>query len=151
MRRALCLSFLLISPITYAQDKGLPFDACFQSASEYFGVSKRILVAIAKTESSINPSAMGPPNNNGTFDIGIMQINSSWLPKLAGFGISRSDLMFACTNIYVGAWVLAHNMQRHGPTWRAVGAYNASTTSKQVNYVIKVQRNYELVGQLFNL
>lgn len=126
----------------------LPFDNCFTSAAAHFGVEKRLLVAIAKTESSFNPHAMGPKNSNGTYDMGMMQINSSWLSTLSRFGIAGSDLMGACTNIHVGAWILAKNIGTHGATWKAVGAYNATTPSKQITYVSRVQRNYALVGSL---
>lgn len=133
-----------------AQASNLPFDKCFTSASSHFGVDKRVLVAIAKTESSLNPNAIGPKNKNGTYDLGMMQINSGWLPTLARYGITSKDLMGACTNIHVGAWILAKNIGTHGATWKAVGAYNASTTPKQISYVSRVQRNYMLVGSLLN-
>jgi soluble lytic murein transglycosylase-like protein len=77
-----------------------------------------------------------------------MQINSAWLNTLSRFGIAGHDLMGACTNIHVGAWILAKNIGAHGSTWKAVGAYNASTPSKQMTYVSLVQRNYLLVGGL---
>jgi soluble lytic murein transglycosylase-like protein len=131
-----------------AQARDLPFDECFSKASHRFSVDKRILVAIAQTESNLNPFAAGPRNNNGTYDIGIMQINSGWLSTLMRLGISERDLQGACTNIHVGAWILAKNIGVHGRTWKAVGAYNATTPSKQVTYVNKVQRNYLLVGSL---
>jgi soluble lytic murein transglycosylase-like protein len=127
-----------------------PFEACFVSASARFGVDRLMLLAIAVTESKLNPNAVGPKNVNGTYDMGIMQINSAWLSTLERYQIGRNDLMGACTNIHVGAWILAQNIQRHGSTWKAVGAYNASTAAKQLNYVSKVQKNYVLVTQNFN-
>ncbi|ABM97154.1 lytic transglycosylase domain-containing protein [Methylibium petroleiphilum] len=113
---------------------------CFKEAAERYKVSEALLRAIAKTESNFNPKALNR-NSNGTEDIGVMQINSSWLPTLAQFGIGREQLKDPCTNVNIGAWVLANNIARHGETWRAVGAYNAATPSKQVVYVEKVWLN----------
>lgn len=153
MRRAAFVAVLFLSVCAVnaqARESALPYDACFSSASTRFGVDKRMLVAIAKTESSLNPRAVGPANANGSYDMGIMQINTFWVPTLARLGISKEELMSACTNIHVGAWILAHNISRHGATWKAVGAYNATTPSKQVVYVNKVQKNYALVGDLLH-
>ncbi|MDD5708636.1 MAG: lytic transglycosylase domain-containing protein, partial [Kiritimatiellae bacterium] len=93
--------------------------------------------AIAKAESDMNPRAIHR-NTDGTDDIGIMQINSRWLPTLSQFGIGRRELETACTNVHVGAWVLAKNIALYGHTWRAVGAYNARTPEKQQRYVFHV-------------
>lgn len=149
MRRfVLLVIFSVLAGAGSAHASGLPFDECFTNASARFGINKRLLVAIAQTESKLNPNVPAPRNVNGSYDIGIMQINSVWLASLAKWSISEQDLKAACTNIHVGAWILAKNIDAHGSTWKAVGAYNASTTSKQVNYVNKVQQNYELVGSL---
>lgn len=128
----------------------LPYSKCFEEAAIRYSLDMRMLVAIAKTESGIRAHVIGPKNGNDTYDIGVMQINSAWRPTLAKYGISEQGLMDPCTNIHVGAWILATNIQSHGPTWKAVGAYNARTPSKQVVYVKKVQRNYELVSMLVN-
>ena len=141
---------ILCSTPAFSLAGNLPFDKCFETASTRFNVDKRMLVAIAKTESSLNPNAVGPKNSNGSYDIGMMQINTGWLPTLSKLGISRSDLLNGCNNIYVGAWIMAHNIHRHGSTWKAVGAYNASTASKQVAYANRVLQNYELIGSLVN-
>ncbi len=63
-------------------------------------------------------------NSNGTRDIGRMQINSAHLPQLSAFGITEQSLREECTSIHVGAWLLAHGIQRFGLTWEAVGSYN---------------------------
>ncbi len=115
--------------------------ACWEEAAARYGVNPYVLYAIAKTESSLNPAAMNRSNKNGSYDIGLMQINSRWLPTLRKYGIDEAQLMDACTNIHVGAWVLAQNMRRMGNSWQAVGAYNARDPGLRMKYAQKVYRN----------
>jgi soluble lytic murein transglycosylase-like protein len=115
--------------------------ACWETVGQKYGIHPYLLHAIAKTESNFNPRAINRSNKNGSYDIGIMQINSSWLPTLARHGITEQNLYDSCVNIEVGAWILAHNMRRHGQTWTAVGAYNAVSPDKQRQYVKRVYRN----------
>ncbi|MBU4611365.1 lytic transglycosylase domain-containing protein [Achromobacter sp. GG226] len=110
------------------------------AAAAHHRVDARLLHAIAAVESGFNASAVSAPNRNGTHDIGLMQINSAWLPRLASFGIDARRLREPCVSAYVGAWILADNIRRHGPVWRAVGAYNARSPAHQRVYVDKVQR-----------
>ena len=117
----------------------LPAHACWDEAAARYHLNSVVLYAIAQTESSLNPLAVGQ-NPNGSRDIGLMQVNSAWLPKLAEYGISERDLFQPCTSIHVGAWLLARNIYRYGYTWEAVGAYNAVSPSKRRAYVKKVQR-----------
>jgi soluble lytic murein transglycosylase-like protein len=102
-------------------------------------VSSHLLYAIARTESGLDPQAVGR-NRNGSRDIGLMQINSAWLPTLASHGIEERHLFEPCTNIHVGAWILAGNVQRLGYTWEAVGAYNAANPALRRAYIEKVWR-----------
>lgn len=118
---------------------------CFKEAAERYRVSPALLVAIAKTESQLNPDAIRR-NKNGTEDIGLMQINTSWLPKLRKFGIDRKRLKDPCINANVGAWILAENIIRHGRTWQAVGVYHSPTEERQVKYVRKVWDNLKNEG-----
>lgn len=114
-----------------------PMTQCMEGAGTRYRINPVLLWSIAKIESGFSPSAENK-NTNGSTDIGVMQINSAWLPTLKRYGIDREALRDPCTNIYVGAWILAQNIQRYGYNWEAVGAYNARTQSKRVTYAKKV-------------
>jgi soluble lytic murein transglycosylase-like protein len=115
--------------------------ACWEEAGRKYGINPWLLVAIARTESGLNPRAVNRGNGNGSYDVGLMQINSAWLPTLRNYGIDEERLFEPCTNITVGAWILAQNMRRLGATWEAVGAYNAASRDKRVRYAASVYRN----------
>jgi soluble lytic murein transglycosylase-like protein len=112
---------------------------CLDDAARYHKVNASLVRAIAQQESGMHAFAVNK-NTDGTEDIGLMQINSSWLPKLARYGISRERLFDACVNSYVGTWILAANMKQFGPTWKAVGAYNAASANKQLAYANLIYR-----------
>ena len=103
-------------------------ESCWESAAQRYGVNASILHAIAMTESAMNIRALNR-NANGSVDVGLMQINSLWFPRLAEMGIEPEDLWDECTSVHVGAWVLAGYIRRFGYNWRAVGAYNAGPSS----------------------
>lgn len=147
MRLFIFIAILLIHVSGFAQTTVSPpqLEGCFDTAAKKFSLDKTLLKAIAHTESGFNVNAISPQNSNATFDIGLMQINSAWLPTLSKYGISREKLQNPCANIHVGAWILANNISTYGRTWRAVGAYNSPTRSFQAVYVKKVQHSYTLL------
>ncbi|WP_371867797.1 lytic transglycosylase domain-containing protein [Pseudoduganella rivuli] len=126
--------------------------ACWSEAAASYGGSAALLQAIAWTESSMRKSAVNDSHFHitGTRDIGLMGINSA-KSVLKRLGIHESDLFDSCTNIRIGARILAEKFARYGPTWEAVGAYNASCTKLaprecQVTrsaYAWKVYRNMQ--------
>lgn len=104
---------------------------CFEEAGAQYNVNPELLRGMAKVESSMRPDAINLTHEARTksVDLGLMQINSRWLPALSKSNITREDLLKdPCLNVKVGAWILADNMRRHGPNWTAVGAYNAACT-----------------------
>jgi soluble lytic murein transglycosylase-like protein len=143
IKKLLLTSLSLMSLSTYALSP--EHEACFVQASDRYSIDAKILKAIAKTESDFVEKIISKPNANGSYDIGMMQINSSWLPTLAKFGINQQALLNACTNIHVGAWVLANNFSTYGKTWQAIGAYNSPSYRYQLIYARKVYYNYALL------
>jgi soluble lytic murein transglycosylase-like protein len=118
------------------------YDRCFDQAGDFYTINADLLRAIARIESGGNPAVVNR-NANGSEDVGLMQINSWWLPRLAAYGISREHLFEACVNISVGAWILHQEIKRHGRTWKSVGHYNAKTPSKARTYGERVFRIWQ--------
>jgi soluble lytic murein transglycosylase-like protein len=127
-------------PVHSARAEPAPLQRCIADAAQLFGHTEELLAAIVRQESSGKCASVNRANADRSYDIGCMQINSSWLPVLQSrFGISEQDLFDPCINVNVGAWILAGEVRRHGNTWRAVGAYNAKTESKRISYAWKVR------------
>lgn len=113
---------------------------CFEEAGSLYGINPLILRAIAKVESNFNPAALHR-NTNGTYDYGLMQINSSWAPVL---GKERWNLLGdACYNTMTGSWILATCMNKYGYTWKAIGCYNSQTPDKRDRYAQTVFRQLQ--------
>ncbi len=110
---------------------------CLDDAAMFHQVSPVLLRGIAQHESGMRANAVNR-NANGSEDIGLMQINTVHLPRLARFGITRQALFEPCTNAYIGAWILRENLDRYGPTWDAVGAYNAASPDKRLKYINRI-------------
>lgn len=128
MKKALVLIILLLLTST-------AHGFCFDEAGTMYGVSPKLLRAIAKVESNYNPVAINR-NKNGSYDFGVMQINSSWAKSL---GQDRwKALGNPCYNVKVGAWILSSLIDRHGYNWEAVGRYNAISEKQKAVYVRKV-------------
>lgn len=118
-------------------------EPCWAEAASRYSVPVTLLKAVAQVESS-NRARVIARNTNGSLDIGFMQINDWWLPKLAQHGIGKNELLDACTNLQVGAWILKQGIDRYGYNWQGIGAYGAGTSPKKDNtrliYANKVYR-----------
>ncbi|GFO58976.1 hypothetical protein GMST_13010 [Geomonas silvestris] len=126
IRRTICLIAALLLAFS---GKARAF--CFEEAGAQYGINPQILRAIAKVESNFNPRAVHR-NTNGTFDFGLMQINSSWAPTL---GKERwNSLGDACVNTKTGAWILSMCIEKYGYNWKAIGCYNSQTPDKRDHY-----------------
>lgn len=62
------------------------------------------LEAFARLESGLNPSAVSPPNRDGSRDYGLMQINEQHFRR---FRVNARTVMEPCTNLRIGVAILA--------------------------------------------
>jgi len=113
---------------------------CFEEAGQLYGINPMVLRSIAGVESGNKPDAVGK-NTNGSYDVGLMQINTIWKCTL---GPERwKHLGDACYNTKTGAWILAACISKYGYNWRAVGCYNSQTPEKSEIYARKVFEKLE--------
>ncbi|MDZ4202960.1 MAG: lytic transglycosylase domain-containing protein [Gallionella sp.] len=125
---------------------------CVAKAAQHYHIPHEILNAVLSVEGGA--PGMRVYNNNGSYDIGPMQINSIWLPELSRRGISEEALTNDyCTNVLVGAWILGRELKRAGAPmntpefWKAVGRYNSRTPNHNVNYAVRVWKRAKLLRQ----
>ncbi|MBT0624302.1 transglycosylase SLT domain-containing protein [Pseudomonas fluorescens] len=143
--KALVLSLLMGSHQAWAD--------CWEEVASRYDLEPELLQAIAAVESGYRAHAMNALNSDGSRDIGLMQINSMHLPRLAKQGITEERLLSEpCLSVEVGASILAGFVQRFGYNWTAMGSYNAGAAPERealrLRYAEKIWARYEaLVAQ----
>ncbi|EDM3692336.1 lytic transglycosylase [Salmonella enterica subsp. enterica serovar Infantis] len=124
---------------------------CFDQAGHDAGIDPDLLRAIAWQESHLNYRSIGKNPFSG-YGMGLMQIDSQHLDAMRKRGIDRELLLSdICINIYSGTLILARAFNKWGPTWEAVGAYNAGFAPtlkqhiKRLNYARKIYIVYQKI------
>lgn len=86
-------------------------------------------------------------NTNGSHDLGPLQINSWWVPKIAAMvGRSQAEVRFwlmhdPCFNAGAARWIFLSAFQANGDFWKAVGVYHSPTVWRQKRYALSVARH----------
>jgi len=85
-------------------------------------------------------------NRNGSYDLGPLQINSWWVPRIAALvKRSRSKVHYwlrfdPCFNAEAARWIFLSALRSTGEYWTAVGIYHSPTKWRQKTYLISVAR-----------
>ena len=121
---------------------------CVPEIAAYYQVPTEIIAAVQQVESGAKGQDAGKvgPNKNGTYDLGAMQVNTWWLPKLNQWGIDEQELLEnECTNIAVGTWILHQNLNQYGDLTAALSAYNTGRPDSEIGleYANRVLRLME--------
>ena len=121
----------------------IPID-CINHAAIVYHVPATVILSVIKQESGRNGQAVH--NKNGTFDYGVMQINTIWLSKLANYGYTKEDLQYnACKNVEAGTWILAQGLAKGKTTWQGIGNYNSHTTKYNKRYRDSVYQHFDKI------
>ena len=159
MKRAAITFVLLLVPQSLMAEQ-LSLTPMFQEAAQTWGVPVALTRAIARVESGFSPWAINiegrsysfdskekalekgqeAQNANRSFDSGVMQVNSFWLKK---YGIPLEAALDPGANIFLGSWILKQEIERHGETWNAVGAYHSPNEAKSRRYIELVKAALE--------
>ena len=113
---------------------------CINDAAIQHHVPAAMILSVIKIENGRN--GLRVKNTNGTYDLGVMQINSSWVPKLQNKGITETQITFdPCVNVFVGTWILAQGIA-NAEGWKGVGNYHSYTSKHNSVYREKVKKFY---------
>ncbi|NHN89979.1 lytic transglycosylase domain-containing protein [Acetobacter conturbans] len=138
MKRLLPLSLtglLLLGHPAAAQEPGetgREAVACLTAASRHEHVPRSVLLILLYVEGGRLGSTVR--NDNGTYDLGPMQVNSSHVPEIArrwrttptrAWNALRDN---PCANIEAGSHILTDALREtHGDLWQAVAFYHSHT------------------------
>ncbi len=123
----------------------VPFLACMAAAAAFYHLPPRALPAIHAVEGG----AVGvvSPNTNGTADLGVMQINTIWLPDIARAAklpeqkVKDRLVNDGWFNIAAAAAILRMYLnETRGDLMRAIGNYHSHTPALNTAYQERVLR-----------
>ncbi len=118
---------------------------CIESAARVHRLPPAMLMILLEVEDG----RLGrvSDNSNATVDIGPMQVNEIWLPKVAAhWGASVPETFVTlrdslCANLEGGAWILRQGIdEAGGDFWQGVGFYHSHSPAQKADYLRKVLR-----------
>lgn len=88
-------------------------------------------------------------NPNGTWDLGVFQVNTIHINELHELGISAEHILNdANVNAVVAGYLLGRHLKNENDIWEAIGSYHSKTPSIKRRYIQAVQSNLlDLVQQ----
>lgn len=118
-------------------------DKCIVVAAKHFNINPLVIKAIARVEGG----GIGTlsKNTNGTYDMGVMQINTIHIPAIqkAYPALTWQDLTYKpCVNIGVGTWILRQRLDETDDFWKGVAHYHSKTPKYRDRYLRLVRVQY---------
>lgn len=122
---------------------------CINQAAIEFNIPSKLIIAVLDVEQG--KVGKVSKNKNGTYDIGPMQVNSTWLSELKRYGISEEELLNdPCVNVRVGAWLLAKAIAEENSLLKGIGDYHSHTAWRNNQYVQNVRVNFTKLTRILS-
>jgi hypothetical protein len=131
----------------------VPYLACMLAVSQFYHLPPRVLPSIQVVEAG-HPGTVSR-NFNGTADLGVMQVNTRWVPDIARAWhmtprvVAERLINDPCFNIAAsGAIMRIYLDESHGNVVQAVGYYHSHTPELASWYQVRVIRaSFVLFGR----
>lgn len=124
----------------------VPFLACMVLVAQVYALPPRVLPSIQAVEGGA--PGVAHLNTDGSEDLGVMQVNTVWIPRLVRY--TRMDaatvrarlLGDTCFNIAAAGLIMRTYLdEANGDLMRAVGFYHSHTAAFHEAYKTKVLRS----------
>jgi soluble lytic murein transglycosylase-like protein len=107
---------------------------CLADGARRFGLPQAVILAVMDVEAGTVGRAT--INSDGSRDLGPMQINSLWLPRLRELGLGEGEVRDdGCVNLAVGAWILRGHLARTGSLGLAIASYHSRRPARGRRYL----------------
>lgn len=125
--------------VALSQSRPLSWN-CIVDAAHTYNLPLAALVGILATEGGKTGEALS--NTNGTWDLGMFQVNTCHIKDLLKAGMSPSEVLRdGCTNAFAAAFILRKEYDRTKNIWDAVGAYHSRTPHLRDAYLGRVKKH----------
>lgn len=145
------LLFLFLTKCLFANvDFYSQYDDIFKKYEKEFGISYFLMKSIAITENAKFDENAIMHNTNGTRDIGLMQINTSWKHWMPEAGITNEKLKDVDFNIKVAFMIVDRIIQQHGYSWDSIGRYHSGTPKYKKIWLKRIKENVKYLASIDN-
>ena len=124
----------------------VPFLACMALVAQVYSLPPRVLPSIQAVEGG-SPGVVHL-NTDGSEDLGVMQVNSQWIPRLVQYTrlaapeVRSRLLNVPCFNIAAAGLIMRNYLDEAGQDlMRAVGYYHSHTPQLGLDYRSRVLRS----------
>ncbi|MDR3528966.1 MAG: lytic transglycosylase domain-containing protein [Rhodopila sp.] len=121
----------------------IPFVACMIAAASFYNLPPRVLPSIQAVEGG--RVGLVRFNENGSADLGLMQVNTTWVRPLARYAGMSQDAVVddlindPCFNIAAAAAIMRlYLAEAHDDLMVAIGYYHSHTPERGSAYQAKV-------------